>query len=186
VNCCSTCPGPAACQRAGASVAGKDFSPGFDTIDIDVDGARIHAVTAGSGPPELLLHGFPQSHVCWRKVAATLAKHAATLIIPDLPGYGDSIAPGPDVQHIECGKRGTARRMLELMDKLGHIRLLSSGTIATRDGVTGNEMPTGGAPGQVCEDRQGREHETRCAIRPISLRGAAVSGPAAITLSMSP
>jgi len=97
----------------------SNFFPGFQRIDVDVEGARIHAVTAGSGPPALLLHGFPQSHVCWHKVAPALSKHA-TLIIPDMPGYGDSLGPAPDSRHVEYGKRAIGRRMLELMAKLGH------------------------------------------------------------------
>jgi len=96
-----------------------DLFPDFRRIDVEVDGARIHGVTAGNGPPVLLLHGFPQSHVCWHKVAPTLAKHA-TLVIPDMPGYGDSTGPKPDPAHVEYGKRATARRMIELMAKLGH------------------------------------------------------------------
>jgi haloacetate dehalogenase len=102
-------------------MSAEGFFAGFDRVTIDVDGARIHAVTGGSGPPVLLLHGFPQSHVCWHKVAAALAGHA-TLVIPDMPGYGDSIGPTPDLEHVEYGKRATGRRMLELMAKLGHHR----------------------------------------------------------------
>ena len=100
-------------------MADNDLFPGFESVDVDIDGARIHAVTAGSGPPALLLHGFPQSHVCWHKVAPALAEHA-TLVIPDMPGYGDSIGPKPDDKHLEYSKRATGRRMLEFMSKLGH------------------------------------------------------------------
>jgi haloacetate dehalogenase len=65
-------------------MADNDLFPGFGRVD--VDGARIHAVTAGNCPPALLLHGFPQSHVCWHKVAPALVKHA-TLVIQSAPRY---------------------------------------------------------------------------------------------------
>jgi haloacetate dehalogenase len=99
----------------------SELFPGFKTIDIDVEGARIHAVTAGKGPPALLLHGFPQSHYCWHQVAPALAQHA-TVIIPDMPGYGDSIGPAPDKESLNYSKRATAKRMIEFMGKLGHER----------------------------------------------------------------
>ena len=96
-----------------------DLYPGFERIDIEVTDARIHAVTAGSGPTVLLLHGFPQSHVCWHKVAPELARHA-TVVIPDLPGYGDSIGPAPDPEHYNYSKRAAGNRIVEFMRKLGH------------------------------------------------------------------
>jgi len=102
-------------------VSADDLFPGFRRLDIDVEGARIHAVASGDGPPVLLLHGFPQSHVCWHRVAQPLAEHF-TVVIPDMPGYGDSIGPPPDPKHMEYSKRATAARMREFMAKLGHSR----------------------------------------------------------------
>jgi pimeloyl-ACP methyl ester carboxylesterase/quercetin dioxygenase-like cupin family protein len=58
---------------------------------VDVDGTRVHYLRGGSGPPVLLLHGWPQSSLAWRPVAALLEDHA--LVIPDLPGFGGSSAP---------------------------------------------------------------------------------------------
>ena len=54
-----------------------DSLSGFATVDVDVDGVRVHARTAGSGPPVLLLHGYPQTHVMWHRVAPVLAEHFA-------------------------------------------------------------------------------------------------------------
>ena len=69
-----------------------DFFPGFERRWIDTSGAQISLVTGGSGPPLLLLHGYPQTHLLWRKIAPRLAEEF-TLVIPDLRGYGDSSAP---------------------------------------------------------------------------------------------
>jgi haloacetate dehalogenase len=75
----------------------------------------------GDGPGVLLLHGFPQTHVCWREVAGRLAD-AFTVIAPDLRGYGASEAP-PGGPHGEgYSKREMALEMLELMAALGHER----------------------------------------------------------------
>ncbi len=103
-----------------------DLFPGFERTDVDVEGARIHAVMAGKGPPLMLLHGFPQSHVCWHRVAAPLAQHFR-VIIPDMPGYGDSVGPAADAKHLEYSKRATAKRMVEFMRKLGHERFAMVG-----------------------------------------------------------
>ena len=69
-----------------------DFFPGFDERRIATSGTEINLVTGGSGPPLLLRHGYPQTHVLWRKVAPRLAQDF-TLVIPDLRGYGDSSKP---------------------------------------------------------------------------------------------
>lgn len=71
---------------------------------------------AGAGPPVLLLHGFPQTHLTWRHVAPALTDQF-TVACPDLPGYGSSEAPSA----MEAfSKRATAARMVELMAELGH------------------------------------------------------------------
>src|ERR671922_287831 len=83
------------------SLAGKvqqpstSFFPGFETRRITTSGATIHTRHGGSGPPLLLLHGYPQTHVEWHKIAAELARHF-TLVIPDLRGYGASKGPPGD------------------------------------------------------------------------------------------
>ena len=69
-----------------------DLYPGFAEHRIATSGAEIYLRTAGSGPPLLLMHGYPMTHVCWHKIAADLAR-THTLILPDLRGYGASSAP---------------------------------------------------------------------------------------------
>ena len=65
---------------------------GFRKRRIDVSGVKINMRTGGSGPPLLLLHGYPQTHVCWHLIAPILAK-SFSLVVPDLRGYGDSSCP---------------------------------------------------------------------------------------------
>jgi haloacetate dehalogenase len=74
-----------------------NFFPGFEHRRVATSGAEINLVTGGSGPPLLLLHGYPQTRLLWRKIAPRLAEEF-TLVIPDLRGYGDSSKPpgGPD------------------------------------------------------------------------------------------
>ena len=69
-----------------------DFFPGFERRRIATSGAEINLVTGGSGPPLLLLHGYPQTHLMWRKLAPRLAAEF-TVVVPDLRGYGDSSKP---------------------------------------------------------------------------------------------
>src|SRR5690242_4549115 len=75
-----------------------DLFPGYASEWISTTSGRIFARVGGEGPPLLLLHGFPQTHVMWHKVAPQLAD-AFTLIIPDLPGYGWSDMPESDADH---------------------------------------------------------------------------------------
>ena len=92
---------------------------GFRHHRIPTDGAEIDLVTGGSGPPLLLLHGFPQTRAAWARVAPLLSSDF-TLIIPDLRGYGRSAGPGADPEHIGHSKRAMARDMVEVMDTLGY------------------------------------------------------------------
>ena len=71
---------------------------GFETVDVEVDGVRIHARVGGAGPPVLLLHGYPQTHAIWHEVAARLAQDH-TVVAADLRGYGDSDRPASDATH---------------------------------------------------------------------------------------
>jgi pimeloyl-ACP methyl ester carboxylesterase len=71
-----------------------DFFPGFERRRIETSGAEINLVTGGSGPPILLLHGYPQTHLMWRKLAPHLAAEF-TVVMPDLRGYGDGKAAEP-------------------------------------------------------------------------------------------
>jgi haloacetate dehalogenase len=92
---------------------------GFTKARITVNGISINLVHGGGGPPLLLLHGYPQTHVEWHKVAPRLAAHY-TVVAPDLRGYGDSdkpAAPNGDLS-VYC-KRTTAQDAVEVMAKLG-------------------------------------------------------------------
>jgi len=77
------------------------FIPGFTLNDICLsNGIRMRTAIGGTGAPLLLLHGHPQTHATWRKIAPELAKYF-TVIAPDLRGYGDSSKPESDVQHVK-------------------------------------------------------------------------------------
>lgn len=96
--------------------------PGFRPHLADVgEGIRIHAEVGGEGPPLLLLHGHPQTHAIWHKVAPALAERF-TLVLADLRGYGGSSKPAGDADHANYSKRTMARDMLRLMQSLGHAR----------------------------------------------------------------
>src|SRR5262245_21878236 len=92
---------------------------GFEEKKVQANGVEINLVTAGSGPPLLLLHGYPQTHVIWRHVAPRLAEHY-TVVAADLRGYGDSSKPAGTEGHANYAKREMARDQLEAMRALGH------------------------------------------------------------------
>jgi len=91
----------------------------FRLEQLQVNGITINFRHGGEGPPLLLLHGFPQTHVIWHKVADELAKRF-TLVMPDLRGYGDSSRPPGLPDHSNYAKRVMAQDMVELMRALGH------------------------------------------------------------------
>lgn len=97
------------------------FFPGFTTRTVNADGVRIHLETGGNGPPLLLLHGHPQTHVTWHKVAPRLAEHF-TVVTPDLRGYGDSAKPEGGEGHINYSKRAMAADQVAVMRALGFER----------------------------------------------------------------
>ncbi len=90
----------------------------FEDIDLDVQGTRIHAAVGGSGPPVLLLHGYPQTHVMWHLVAPQLAERN-TVVLADLRGYGDSARLPSDAGHASYSKRAMADDQVGLMRALG-------------------------------------------------------------------
>ncbi len=91
---------------------------GFDRTEIETSGTTINLVHGGDGPPVLLLHGYPQTHVMWHKVAVLLADHF-TVVAPDLRGYGDSGKPPSDGDLSVYCKRTTAQDQVEVMAELG-------------------------------------------------------------------
>jgi len=101
---------------------------GFAVQDFAVNGTRIHARLGGraDAPPLLLLHGFPQTHVMWHRVARQLAPHYR-LVLPDLRGYGDSAQPPGEADHANYSKRSMAQDMALVMEDLGHTRYFVAG-----------------------------------------------------------
>ena len=93
-----------------------DFLPGFRQSFIRANGTRIHVRHAGEGTPVLLLHGYPQSGIMWRKVAPELARRHA-VVVPDLRGYGESDKPRDGYD-----KRTMAADLHGVMSALGHDR----------------------------------------------------------------
>ena len=91
---------------------------GFQTELIALNEATLRVTYGGSGPPLLLLHGAPQTHVTWHKVAPQMARDF-TVIAPDLRGYGDSSKPPTTPDHEPYSKRAMARDFVELMARFG-------------------------------------------------------------------
>jgi haloacetate dehalogenase len=91
---------------------------GFEYRKLDVEGVTINCAIAGTGPPLLLLHGYPQNHLMWRHVAPVLAEDH-TVVLADLRGYGDSGKPAPDADGLVYAKRSMARDQVGLMRQLG-------------------------------------------------------------------
>ncbi len=89
-------------------------------------GTEIFARIGGSGPPLLLVHGFPQTHAMWHKIAPELMRHF-TCVMPDLRGYGYSACPPNDHANAVYSKRAMAGDLLGLMQSLGHERFAVAG-----------------------------------------------------------
>ncbi len=103
-------------------MGGADLYPGFEARDVvTAPGVHIRVRVGGQGEPLLLLHGHPQTHAIWHKVAPALAQRF-TLVLADLRGYGDSAKPVGEADHANYSKRVMARDMLNLMRALGHAR----------------------------------------------------------------
>jgi len=113
------------------------FFPGFKRITMQVTGATINGVMAGQGPPVLLLHGAPQSHISWRLVAPELAMDY-TVVVTDLRGYGDSSKPPDGDNHANYSKRAMALDQVEVMSKLGFEKFAVIGH--DRGGRVGHRM----------------------------------------------
>ena len=107
-----------AAEPARGPQAPSDFFSGFKREQIKTSGATINTVYGGKGSPLLLLHGIPETHVLWRKIAPQLAQDYF-LVIPDLRGYGDSSKPPGGADHFGYSKRAMAQDMVEVMKHLG-------------------------------------------------------------------
>jgi len=85
---------------------------------IETQETTINLVQGGRGDPVLLLHGYPETHVCWHRVAPILAERF-TVVCADLRGYGDSAKPPGDPEHLTYSKRVMAQDQVEVMERLG-------------------------------------------------------------------
>ena len=99
---------------------------GFSQFSIDTGETTICGVTGGAGPPLLLLHGYPQTHAMWHRVAPLLVNDF-TLVAADLRGYGDSGKPASVSDHSSYSKRAMAADMVDVMQDLGHEKFFLAG-----------------------------------------------------------
>src|SRR5712692_5155362 len=100
---------------------------GFTRTEIETSGARIHLRHGGDGPPLLLLHGNPLTHVSWHKIANRLAEHFH-VVAADLRGYGDSVGPeGGGPNNINYSFRAMAQDRVEVMEQLGYREFFVAG-----------------------------------------------------------
>jgi haloacetate dehalogenase len=103
-----------------------DLFPGFERRRIATSGAEIDCVVGGSGPALLLLHGYPQTHAMWHRIAPRLAERF-TVVCSDLRGYGDSSKPDGGAEHVNYSKRAMAADQVETMRMLGFARFRLAG-----------------------------------------------------------
>ena len=90
----------------------------FKRTRVRTNDTELAVYVGGSGPPLVLLHGFPQNHRCWEKVIDDLAI-SFLCIVPDLRGYGDSACPADDAEHFAYSKKNMARDIVGMLDDLG-------------------------------------------------------------------
>lgn len=114
-------------KEMSVSTVAQELFPGFEPFDsMTGDGITIHGMRAGTGMPILLLHGFPQSHVMWHRVAPVLAERF-TVVVTDLRGYGDSTLPDVDSAHSPHSFRAMAADQAAVMQRLGFDRFVVVG-----------------------------------------------------------
>jgi haloacetate dehalogenase len=100
--------------------------PGFVTERLEANGISVNVCRGGAGPPVLLLHGYPQTHAMWHRVAPMLAERF-TVVCPDLRGYGDSDKPAGGGDHAAYSKRVMAQDQVAVMRGLGFERFAVAG-----------------------------------------------------------
>jgi haloacetate dehalogenase len=100
--------------------------PGFKPRRIRTSGTEINLVVGGDGPPLLLLHGYPQTHAMWHRIAPRLARQF-TVVCADLRGYGDSGKPVSEPDHRTYSKRAMAQDQVDVMRALGYSRFALAG-----------------------------------------------------------
>lgn len=105
------------------AVEPRAFFPGFSTESVETSGTTIHVLRKGVGRPLLLLHGYPETHLTWHKVAPQLAEQFA-VVVPDLRGYGDSGRPQDGQRHENYSFRAMAQDQVDVMHHYGYDRFL--------------------------------------------------------------
>jgi haloacetate dehalogenase len=117
-------PASAQSKAAGQSASNaRGFFPGFSTEMVETNGTTIHVLRKGAGRPLLLLHGYPETHLTWHKVAPQLAEQFS-VVVPDLRGYGDSGKPQDGERHENYSFRAMAQDQVDVMRHYGHERFL--------------------------------------------------------------
>ena len=101
--------------------------PGFRNHQIRTSGAELRVLTAGSGRPLLLIHGHPETHVTWHKVAPALVAAGYSVVMPDLRGYGDSSKPDYSPGSANYSFRAMGDDLVEVMAQLGHRTFMAAG-----------------------------------------------------------
>ena len=104
-------------QEISKTIDGE-FFPGFEPFIIQTSGASIYGQKKGNGPALLMLHGYPQTHLEWHKIASKLAEEF-TVVLTDLRGYGNSSKPEDGVNHFGYSKRAMSKDQVEVMQSLG-------------------------------------------------------------------
>ena len=102
------------------------FAEGFEATRTKTPGAEINLVQGGAGKPLILMHGYPQTHMMWHRVAPRLAEEYH-VICPDLRGYGDSSKPQSTPDHTPYSKREMAKDMVYVMKELGYQQFAAAG-----------------------------------------------------------
>jgi len=111
-------------QPSGVS---ESLFPGFHSQDVATSGATIRVLTKGKGPPLLLIHGHPETHVTWHKVASALVEAGYSVVLPDLRGYGDSSKPPYSQDSRNYSFRAMGQDLVEVMAHLGHAQFMAAG-----------------------------------------------------------
>lgn len=128
----STIPGPGQCAdlpelpAPSSDAISQRLFPGFQSQALKTSGATIRVLTKGKGHPLLLIHGHPETHVTWHKIAAALAERYS-VVLPDLRGYGDSSKPGYSQDSRNYSFRAMAQDQIEVMGQLGYKRFFVAG-----------------------------------------------------------
>lgn len=106
----------------------QDLFPGFSSEFIEIPAGRIFARIGGDAslPAIVFLHGFPETHASWHKIAPALTQTHRVVCL-DLKGYGQSDAPKGDVGHTDYSKRVMGQEVVQVMEKLGQSRFIVAG-----------------------------------------------------------